>query len=395
MSIFLNILFLILGMAFLIKGADTFVSGASAVAKKFKVPALFIGLTIVALGTSLPELSVSIASAVKQNVDMSVGNIVGSNMMNMLLIFGITILIKPVTVKSSSKKLDFPFLIAITLLLLLLSVDTIINGDSQNLITRSESIIFIATIIGYITISILLAKQERKQNIFKTDNMQFSVDTNDDTSIIKMKNNEIASTEQNDNKIENPNNENESERINIENESDKNNIIKFKKEKKSKLKKNKNEKMLKNWQIVIFIILGLAGVIFGAECVSTTAQFLALKIGMSEALVGITVVAIGTSLPELATSISASLKGENELALGNILGSNIMNIALILGTVGLITQIQVSSLILIDILILFVCTIIFSIICMSKKNLGRIIGFIFVMMYVAYMTFAIVRNYCF
>ncbi len=395
MSIFLNILFLILGMAFLIKGADIFVSGASAVAKKFKVPALFIGLTIVALGTSLPELSVSIASAVKQNVDMSVGNIVGSNMMNMLLIFGITILIKPVTVKSSSKKLDFPFLIAITLLLLLLSVDTIINGDSQNLITRSESIIFIATIIGYITISILLAKQERKQNIFKTDNMQFSVDTNDDTSIIKMKNNEIASTEQNDNKIENPNNENESERINIENESDKNNIIKFKKEKKSKLKKNKNEKMLKNWQIVIFIILGLAGVIFGAECVSTTAQFLALKIGMSEALVGITVVAIGTSLPELATSISASLKGENELALGNILGSNIMNIALILGTVGLITQIQVSSLILIDILILFVCTIIFSIICMSKKNLGRIIGFIFVMMYVAYMTFAIVRNYCF
>lgn len=387
MTIFLNILFLILGMAFLIKGADIFVSGASAVAKKFKVPSLFIGLTIVALGTSLPELSVSIASAIKNSVDMSVGNIVGSNMMNMLLIFGITILIKPVMVKTSSKKLDFPFLIAITFLLLLFCVDTIINDGNQNIITRTESIIFIASLIGYIALSIINAKKERKLQMFeKANNIQFSYE---DQSY--QKNCDIQNVEEISTNLIKDNFEN---KIEVQLNETTENLTKNKKD-KTKKKQKKQEKPLKSWQIVLYILLGLAGVIFGAECVSSTSQFLALKLGMSEALVGITIVAIGTSLPELATSISASMKGENQLALGNILGSNIINISLILGMVGLITQINVSSIILIDILILFVCTLIFSIICMSRKKLSRLIGFLFVMMYVAYMVFAIVRNYCF
>jgi len=162
MQIFLNILFLVIGMVLLIKGADFFVDGASSVAKKLKVPTLFIGLTIVALGTSLPELSVSVASAVKNSIDMSVGNIVGSNMMNMLLILGIVILIKPVPISKSSKKVDFPFLIGITLLLLLFCADIVINRAGENIITRSESIILIATLLIYIVMLIANAKKEQK-----------------------------------------------------------------------------------------------------------------------------------------------------------------------------------------------------------------------------------------
>ena len=334
MAIFLNILFLILGMVLLIKGADFFVSGASAVAKRFKIPSLFIGLTIVALGTSLPELSVSLAGAIKKNVDMSVGNIVGSNFMNLFLIFGISALIRPTQIKKTSKKLDFPFLIGITFLLLLFSVDTYINGANTNIITRTESIILIIVFLIYMMLSIFIAKKEH-QLMFDAPPPQ-----------------------------------------NAENQK-------------------KAEKDLKIWQIVLFIILGLGAVVFGAECVSTTAQFLAKKIGMSDTLVGLTIVAIGTSLPELATSVIASVKGETELAVGNLIGSSIFNIALILGSVGLITPINVSSTILIDTLILFVFTTIFSVLCMAKKNISKWMGALFIFMYVAYLIFAIVRNYCF
>ena len=137
MTIFLNILFLIIGMALLIKGADFFVSGASAIAEKLKVPSLFIGLTIVALGTSLPELSVSITSAISGSIDMSVGNIVGSNLFNMLLVLGVIAIFAPIPMSKSTQKIDFPFLIAITGALMLFSFDTILNGESKNIISRT------------------------------------------------------------------------------------------------------------------------------------------------------------------------------------------------------------------------------------------------------------------
>lgn len=358
MSIFLNILFLILGMGLLIKGADFFVEGASAVAKRFKIPAMLIGLTIVAIGTSLPELSVSLASAFKHNVDMSVGNVIGSNMMNMLLILGIVMLIKPVPIKKTTKKFDFPFMLGITVLLLLFSADVILNGADANVVSRTESILFLLVLVVYMTITILNAKKEHK---------------------LMFENPELEE------KLEDLKKEPEE---NVEEDG--------KSSKRRRKKKVKVKKELQIWQIVVYILFGLGAVVFGAECVSTTAQFLALKIGMSEALVGLTVVAVGTSLPELATSIAASMKGENELALGNIIGSNIFNIALILGAVGTITQIPVSTTILWDLLILTGCTIVFSVLCMTRKEkTNRWIGGVLVAMYVAYLTFAIVRNYCF
>ena len=149
------------------------------------------------------------------------------------------------------------------------------------------------------------------------------------------------------------------------------------------------------WKIVLYLILGLSAVVFGGECVASTAEYLAILMGMSEALVGLTIVALGTSLPELVTSIVAAKKGENELALGNVVGSNIINISLILGTVGLISQAPISTEILTDMVILLVSTVVFVICCVQKANISKWEGILFLSMYAAYLTFAIIRNYCF
>lgn len=397
MAIFLNVLFLIIGLALLIKGADFFVSGASAIAKKFKVPAMLIGLTIVALGTSLPELSVSVASAIKGSTDMSVGNIVGSNMMNMLLILGIVAIIHPVPITKSNKIIDFPFLIVLTMLLLVFSADVILNGDAQNMISRTESIVYLAMLVFYITILVINANLSKKFSFAKEDELNFSGEMTSQTE------KEIISKDEDkgENKLETnlistlDNDENSQKNLQTSENQNQNFIKQEEKSKKFKFKKEKNkDKILKGWQIALCLIFGLAAVVFGAECVSTTAQFLAIKIGMSEALVGLTIVSVGTSLPELATSIAASRRGDNQMALGNILGSNVINIALVLGLVGVISPVAITSAILIDMLILTIFTIIFSVICMTSKNeIRRWVGILLLIMYIAYITFAIVRNY--
>lgn len=331
MAIFLNILFLILGMVLLIKGADYFVSGASAIAKKLKVPSLFIGLTIVALGTSLPELSVSVTSAINNSIDLSVGNIVGSNLFNMLFVLGLIAILKPIPLQKTSKKIELPFFVATTGILMLFGFDIWLNGDTKNVLSRTESIILIVILILYMYVLISNAYKKRKSS--------------------KLENPELIEEEENTN--------------------------------------------LKVWQIILYVVLGLSAVVFGGECVSSTAQFLALKMGMSEALVGLTIVALGTSLPELVTSVVAAKKGENELALGNVIGSNIMNISLILGSVGLIAKAPISTDIVVDLIILFVTTMIFAWFCIRKDNISKREGIVLLTLYIAYITFAIIRNYCF
>ena len=339
MTIFLNILFLVLGMFLLIKGADFFVSGASAVAKRLKVPSIFIGLTIVALGTSLPELSVSIASAISGSIDMSVGNVVGSNMFNMLVVLGCVAIFAPISMNKSTNKIDFPFMIAITGVFVLFGFDRILDGAESNMLSRTESILLIVLLALYLSILIFNANRTRKRKIKQDKYLQ-------------------------------------SKNVEIKPEED-------------------EVKDLKIWQIILYLVLGLSAVVFGGECVASTAEYLAILMGMSEALVGITIVAFGTSLPELVTSVMAAKKGENDLALGNVVGSNIINISLILGSVGLIAQAPVSATILTDMAILFVSTIIFVICCVQKAKISKSEGILFVSMYVAYLIFAIVRNYCF
>ena len=327
-------------MALLIKGADFFVGGASAVAKRLKVPAIFIGLTIVALGTSLPELSVSIASAISGSIDMSVGNVVGSNMFNMLVVIGCIAVVSSVPMNKSTNKIDFPFMVAITGVFVLFGFDKFLNGAEENILSRSESIILIILLALYLSILIFNANRTRKRKIKQEKYLQ-------------SKNVEIK-----------PNEEDEVKDMSV-------------------------------WKIILYLILGLSAVVFGGECVASTAEFLAIKMGMSEALVGLTIVAVGTSLPELVTSIVAAKKGENDLALGNVVGSNIINISLILGTVGLIAQAPISTEILTDMVILLVSTVVFVICCVQRAKISKWEGILFISMYVAYLAFAIIRNYCF
>ena len=333
MAIFLNILFLVLGLVLLIKGADFFVSAASSVAKKLKVSSLVIGLTIVALGTSLPELAVSISSAISGATDLSIGNVVGSNMFNMLVCLGAVCMFQPIYMRKSTKKIDFPFLIALTGILLIFSLDRYLDGTSINFISRTESMLFIVILVLYMFVTVSNARKERQTTI---------------------ENNEMAEQ-----------------------------------------KPEEEVKQLKSWQTALYLILGLGMVVFGGECVSSTSQFLAIKAGMSEALVGITIVAFGTSLPEFVTSIVAAKRGENELALGNVIGSNIINISLILGAVGVITQITITLDMIIDLAILLFSTLIFILLCLRKGELRKKEGFVLLALYIAYLAFAIVRNYAF
>lgn len=335
MTIFLNVLFLVVGMVLLIKGADFFVNGASAVAKRLKVPAMFIGLTIVALGTSLPELSVSVTSAIGGSLDMSVGNIVGSNLFNMLFILGLVAIFNPVKMADTTKKIDFPFLIVVTGALFLFSLDMILNETAVNILSRTESIVLLIFVILYLYILVSNANKSRKLLLMDAKEKGVVVEEKDEIKDYKV------------------------------------------------------------WQIIMFLIAGLAMVVFGGECVSTTAQYLAIKMGMSEALVGLTIVAVGTSLPELVTSVVAAKKGENDLALGNVIGSNIMNISLILGLVGTIGQAPISVEILTDMAILFGATIMFTILCVRKNDISKKEGIILFCTYLAYVAFTIVRNYCF
>ncbi|MBQ8451841.1 MAG: calcium/sodium antiporter [Clostridia bacterium] len=344
MDIFWNVLFLIIGLVLLIKGADFFVSGASAVAKKFKVSPLIIGLTIVAIGTSLPELAVSITSAISGSLDMSVGNVLGSNMANMLLILGIVAIMKPIPIKASAKSFDLPMMMLVTCLLFLFSSDIIFNNESSDVISRTEGIVLVGIFVFFIYMNVKFAK---RQNVIQTAKIQKQQELLDNAK------------EQTDDK------------------------------------NDKSEKPLKVWQVILYLIFGLAAVVFGGECVSRTSQFLAVKAGMSEALVGLTIVAVGTSLPELATSIVAAKKGEVDLAVGNIVGSNIMNIVMILGIVGIITPIPVSSLIFVDLIILIASTFAFTIMALTRMRLSRGEGVTLLVIYLAYIAFAIVRNYCF
>ena len=365
MEIFLNILFLVLGMFLLIKGADYFVIGASAIAKRLKVSPLIIGLTIVAVGTSLPELAVSITSAISGSVDMSVENVLGSNMANMLLIVGLIACFSPIAVQKSSKKFDFPFMIIVTGVLLLFCADSFISGGA-NIITRTEAIVLVLLLVFYVTKLVLDAKRGRN-NEFKTGDEVFEDKLKELCEQVNQKKTETEKQLRKEN---------------------------FFKKVMRKIKEF-SEGDIAVWKIVLFLVLGLAAVAFGGDMVCKSAQKLALMAGMSDALVGLTIVALGTSLPELVTSVIAARKGETDLAIGNIVGSNIMNILLILGSVGIINSINVSQIILTDLLILFVFTIIFSILAIRRMRIGRISGIIFILMYFAYMAFAIVRNYCF
>lgn len=272
----MNIILLVLGFILLLKGADWFVDGASSIASRFGIPQLIIGLTIVAMGTSLPEAFVSITAALKSNAAITIGNVVGSNILNVGIILGITALIRPLHIQNSTIKYEMPFMILVTLVLILLGINTTIS--------RLDGIIMWLFFLGYLYY------------------------------IFKMSKNQMEETEI---KQTNP----------------------------------------------LFIPLGLVCLMVGSNFAVDAATNIAISLGVSQRFIGLTIVALGTSLPELVTSVTAARKGNADIAIGNIIGSNIFNILFVVGSSALITPVPFESHFIIDSfvailigLVLYICT---------------------------------------
>lgn len=322
----INILLIILGFFLLIKGADILIDGASNIAKKFHIPEIVIGLTIVAIGTSMPELMVSLNASIKGLSDISVGNVIGSNLANLLLILGVTSIIKPLVFKRETKLIESPFTLFITILFFLFANYSIF-GDI-NVISRGEGVVLLLLCVLFIIYNLIMAK---KGNEFDREKVKIN---------------------------------------------------------------KKEEKKINILKSLIMIIIGIIGLKFGGDFVVENVRDLAISFGISEKLVSLTIVAFSTSLPELITSITATKKGEEDMAIGNIIGSQILNILLIIGVSSLISPINYSVSYNTDMYILIGASILFVLYpFIGKKNtMTRYNGILFVIIYVIYMISLVIKN---
>lgn len=304
--IILEILLLVLGFAMLVKGADWFVEGAAGIASKFGIPQLVVGLTIVAMGTSAPEAAVSITAALKGNAGIAVGNVVGSNILNILIILGLTGLITSVAVQKSTLFIEIPYMLAVTGVLLAMGV----MGNSINLV---EGIIFWVMFIIYLGYLFVLAKKGKSEE------------------------------------------------------------------------EEKEERPL--WKLLLLALVGGVVVVLGSNFAVDAATAIAQIIGLSEKFIGLTIVALGTSLPELVTSVTAAKKGNADIAIGNIVGSNIFNILFVLGTSALIIPITFEPSFAIDTIISIAAGVLLWIATIGKKKLTRPWGIFMVVCYAAYFVY--------
>ena len=309
LSNILPYLLLVLGFVFLIKGADLFVDGSSSIAKHMKIPSVIVGLTIVAMGTSAPEASVSITAAIAGNSDISLGNIVGSNIFNFLVVIGVSAMIFPIISHKDIIKRDLWWNLGITGLLLVLMLD--------NKIGRIDGIILLLGMALYLFVVIRNALKNRTEE--------------------------------------------------------------------------SKEELISVPKSIMFMIIGLAAIICGGNFVVDNASIIAKSLGLSETLIGLTIVAIGTSLPELVTSITAAKKKEAGIALGNAVGSNIFNILFILGASSALTPINVAPELFIDTIILIAVGIMIFIFAYTGKKTNRTEGIICTLLYVAYTAYIIIR----
>lgn len=318
MEMVLQILLLVLGFVMLVKGADWFVDGAASIASKFGIPQLVIGLTIVAMGTSAPEAAVSITAAFAGNADITIGNIVGSNILNILIILGLSALIRPCSIQKSTLAIDIPVTIFASALLLVLGLD----GN----ITRLDAIIMLVIFVSYLTYLLISAKKERTASL---------------------------QSEQNESNIDEKTEETQIKEMTI-------------------------------FKSILFTLIGLVLIIAGSKFVVSSASFIAEKLGLSKRFIGLTIVALGTSLPELFTSVTAAMKKNSDIAIGNIIGSNIFNILFVVGLSGLIIPVPFVSDFRFDTIISIISAIALLLFCLPRKILPRIAGAIFLIAYALY-----------
>lgn len=371
----LDWIILIVGMLLLIKGADFFVDGASKIAKAMHVPSLIIGLTLVSMGTSAPELSVSLQAALAKSNDLSFGNVVGSNIFNTFLILGCASIFVPLVISDEMKKYDIPIMVLLYGLMLLFGF--VITPYKLDLV---ESIIFILLFVSYIALLMVRAKKA-KLDVQEEDDEGISV-KNVILSVLIAVAGIFAMIE------------NYYITIGV--------MVVFVIILLLKFKKTVNESLNKLNILfsIIFAGAGLVAIIGGGTFVVESASNIATSLGMSEALVGLTIVAVGTSLPELVTSVVASIKKENDIAIGNVIGSNIFNIIFILGISSSISNLTIKDKIsfgisesLADLLVLLLSGILVFIISRLGKDIKKWQGVIFIVLYIAYITYIVLREF--
>lgn len=304
--IFLQLLLLVLGFAMLVKGADWFVDGSSGIARKLGIPQLVVGLTIVAMGTSAPEAAVSITAALKDNSGIAIGNVVGSNILNILIILGISAVIVAIAIQKSTLKIEIPYMIFVTVVL-------IIMGMTGGSVSRLEGIILWVLFITYLVYLFILARKGKVENT------------------------------------------------------------------------EAEEK--KTWKLLLYTIVGGVIVVWGSNITVDSATEIAHFFGMSERFIGLTIVALGTSLPELVTSVTAARKGNADIAIGNIVGSNIFNILFVIGTAALITPVPYEPSFLIDGIIAVAAGVLLWVAVFRKMELRRFWGIVMLVCYAAYFVY--------
>ncbi len=378
----LDWLLLVAGILLLIKGADYFVDGSSKIAKALKIPSLIIGLTLVSMGTSAPELSVSLLAALENSSDLSFGNVVGSDIFNTFLILGVASIFIPLAINKDMKKYDIPIMIGLYVLMIIFAF--VISPYKLDMV---ESIIFIVLFVAYIALLIYRAKKGKVDE--EESNEAPSTVKNLVLCIILAAAGVLAWVAD---FFEKPSLNYIScgvmavfvvlMLINIK--------------KPFSFKSNKVIILLN----VLYAIAGLFAIVGGGTMVVGSAKNIAKALGMSEAIIGLTIVAVGTSLPELVTSVVASIKKENDIAIGNVIGSNIFNILFILGVSSSISNLKISdtqafgiSNSLIDLLVLLLSGIAVMLISLFGKNIKKWQGIIFIILYVAYVAYLIMREF--
>lgn len=312
---------LVAGLVFLVKGADLFVTGASSIARRLHIPSLIIGLTIVAFGTSAPEAAVSITSALNGQSDITMGNIIGSNMFNLLFVVGAAAWILPFKVKETIIAKEFPFALLSCLAILILTFDVHLGNGAANIINRTDGLVLLMlfAIFLYYLLSVALkaVKENQEEEVMVAVSLPKSI---------------------------------------------------------------------------VYLIIGIIGIILGGQIAVGAATDIALAWGMSEAMVGLTIIAVGTSLPELMTSVVAARKGESDIALGNVIGSNVFNVFFILGISAAITPVAISPAVALDAIILAVISLLAFLFALTDRRFSKGEGAILAFLYIAYMIFVIVRN---
>lgn len=310
----LNIVYIIIGVALVLWGADRLTEGAAALARRMNVPEIVIGLTIVAAGTSAPELFVSLVSALNGTPDLAIGNVVGSNTMNTLLIVGVTALVAPMTISRSTVKKDIPFSVIASVLLIALCLDSFASlSISGNTISHIDGLLMLAGFAAFMVYTLRVAKSGTSEPAAQT------------------------------------------------------------------------QKTVSPWLSAAFVLIGLACLVLGSNLFVNSASAVAYLLGVSESVVGLTIVAGGTSLPELATSVVAARKGQSAIAIGNVIGSNVFNILMILGLTATVCPMQIQGITLIDLALMLLSVLLLWLFSFTKLTVERWEGALLTVIYAAYL----------